>query len=781
MTFYAWLGRLLAARRLPVLLVLGALTAASLALVPWLEFNFTPQAIFADEEDGRAAFSEEIKATFAYEDTLFLILLESTSPEQDLLAPEVLGWTYEVTRAVEALPEVTQVASVANIGLPRERLDDPGALDTSPLVQQAALTPAQAAEVRRALEGSRLVDGELISRDRRVAVIAVFLSPEMREINALTEATRVVKEAVDARPLPPGVRLRYGGIPELRVYIVEGLRSDQLRILPLAALVLIVVMSLLFRRFSGVGPPLVAVGIGAAWLVAVFVALSQSLNIINNIIFVLVGIIGTADAVHLISRYGEERQRHPDDPRRALMETVQHMGLACLLTSLTTMVGFLSLVVSRTDILQAFGWQAAVGVGLAYVAVMTFLPAALPSFKPPRVLTPAGEPGWIERATVALAGPVLRWPRLTVLLGLAVMAGALWLARDVKVDSYVLETLDPEHPQSQTTRFVEEHLGGFMPIEISLKADREGAFREPDLYGRVAAFERFAAEQPDILHTRSYVDLHQELRVAFMGDPAQRDVLPTPDARGRQQIAQLQEIIDGAEGGLGMSAYMSPRFDHARVRLRIADIGTRQALQLGQRLEVRLAELFPPETGVTPVVTGEAYVASLGIDSFIRDLFYSLLMACAIIFGMVTLLFRSFRVGFISILPNIMPLVLTLGYLGVRGYDLNATNVILFSIGIGLAVDDTIHFLSRFREEMAAPDAPDVDEGIRRAFAGAGRAIVVTSVILIAGLLVLLASDFVPSQRFAELTAVTLFGALWGDLLVLPACLKLFWRPRSPP
>jgi predicted RND superfamily exporter protein len=160
------------------------------------------------------------------------------------------------------------------------------------------------------------------------------------------------------------------------------------------------------------------------------------------------------------------------------------------------------------------------------------------------------------------------------------------------------------------------------------------------------------------------------------------------------------------------------------------------------------------------------------MDDFVRDLFYSLLGASLVIFGVMGVFFRSLRLGLIAILPNLLPLFFTLGYMGLRGYPLNAGNMIVFAISLGVAVDDTIHFLARFREERR--HGVGVQDALRRTLRGAGRAIVMTTVLIVGGLSILFLSDFTPTRRFAELISVTMVCALVGDLVVLPACLAVF-------
>jgi hypothetical protein len=170
-------------------------------------------------------------------------------------------------------------------------------------------------------------------------------------------------------------------------------------------------------------------------------------------------------------------------------------------------------------------------------------------------------------------------------------------------------------------------------------------------------------------------------------------------------------------------------------------------------------------------LTGDAYLHAVCMDVFVRDLFYSLIAASGVIFLLISLLFRSLRIGLISAVPNMFPLVMTLGYMHLRGYELTAGNVIVFAISLGIAVDDTIHFLARYRDERKSLSS---EQAIQEALSSSGRAIILTSVLVVSGLSILVFSDFVPTRRFAELTAITMCAALPGDVILLPALLKLF-------
>ena len=209
--------------------------------------------------------------------------------------------------------------------------------------------------------------------------------------------------------------------------------------------------------------------------------------------------------------------------------------------------------------------------------------------------------------------------------------------------------------------------------------------------------------------------------------------------------------------------------------LRVSDIGSLGFKQLVSDVHEVVRKELPNDLRYE--VTGDAWLHAVCMDQFVRDLFYSLLAASGVIFVLIGILFRSLRTGLVSSVPNLFPLTMTLGYMYLRGYELTAGNVIVFAISLGIAVDDTIHFLARYREEAKSSD--DRVDVVSRTLSSSGRAIVLTSCLIVSGLSVLVFSEFMPTKRFAELTAITMFAALPGDVILLPAMLSLLKKQAT--
>ncbi len=766
---YAFLSQKIVRFRVSILALVTLFSLVGLSKVPQLKFDFTPQQLFRSSSD-LLAQRESFAQTFGREDNLLTIIVEAPT----VWNVETMSWMRETTLRLRALPFAKNTESVVTLEIPRSGGE--GVMTTSPLLGSGAISAEGVKSLQTLASQEPLLRGQAVSEDGTLAVIMVWLNDDIQDVTLIKDAVDAVDADLRASPAPEGVSVRLTGIPFLRQEIVESLKHQQLTFVPGTALAYLFILAFMFRRFSGVFLPLAVVGvtcIGAAWML---VDTGSPINIINNVLPSLIFIIGVSDAIHMLVRDAEETDSGLNrmDSIRAM---IQHTGAACLLTSLTTAVGFFSLVAADTEILQDFGWQAGVSVCFAYVVTLLCLPAALTFLRP--VYRPESDhtrPPMLERLLTALGHRAVTHPWYFIAVAAVVTVVAAGFAWRVEIDTVLLEVYDTDHPTYKNIILAEEKLGGILPVEISLMHDDVDAFKDPDRFSKISVLEKFASEQPVVVSTQSLVGFHQAARAALLGDPAERDVLPD----SREQIEQIQLLIAGAPDSLsGPNRFMTSDFRHARILLRVADDGAKAQMKLGRELTKRLEELFPPETGVRYALTGDAYVASLSLDSFIRDLFYSLLVAMVIIFGTMTVVFRSIKLGLVSVLPNTIPLLLTFGYMGMRDIDLNTTTIITFAISLGLAVDDTIHFLARFQEERAHGNS--VADSIVNTYHGAGRAILLTSAMLLVGLSILLFSDFVPTRYFGMLTSITILGAVIGDLVLLPPLLYVVYRGEDGP
>ena len=760
-------------RWLAGVLVASALVAGIFATR--LPFDFTPQTLFA----GHGTLVQELEAfrkKFGRDDAVVLIVLEAphshgTDPPRDVLSPPALDWQQTVAQELKKVPGVASVESLATLQLLAVDFSGPTGLKPSPLIEAFPVDEATAEDVRSRLERMPAVEDTLVNRARTVAAVPVFLKPHVQHIDVVERVVNAIRDVLRKHPPPAGYRIHLGGLPTLRTQTIEELKADQAGLLPLGGVVYLLALVIMFRRVSGSLLPLAAVGTGLAWTLGLLSVAGLTLSVVSNVLPMLLLIIGISTCVQIVSMYSEEAAWQPGDRANATRLALTHAAKASFFATLTTLIGFASLTTARATVLQEFGLQAMLGVTLLWIAIVLVLGTFFPWFAAPKHGRRAGPMIRLAARIAYLCGHwVATHPRRCLALSVLAAAAGLVLGRNVQVNSNTVETYGSDHPVVQTLRLIEHELSGIMPLDVVLTADTPGKFLEPDLFRKVDGFQQRVVKIDGVLLARSYVDLHRpaldKLRQASRKDP--------DDATLRSRLSRNDKLFRQFPEVVHYRDFQTEDGKQARIMLRTRDLGTRKLLVVIHAIERDLAQTFTPGSGITVQLTGDGYVNSVAMDGLIRDLYRSLLTASFAIFGMIAWQFRSLRVGFIAALPNLTPLALTLGYIGLRGYDMNVGNVIVFTISLGFADDTTIHFLFRYRDELERHGHPL--EAIDRTFAATGRAILQTSLLIIAGLSVLLFSDFLPTRRFGELTLVTLTGNLLGVLFTLPACLMLFWR-----
>ena len=756
-----------------------ALVLVLAAIAGWfarrVEFDFSPQAFLAGRND-LVERSEHAKATFGYEDATIMLLLEATG-DADVLAAPALNWQNAVAEQLEAAPRIEHVDAVVWTRAPRLHLGFPPTMEFARVVAAFPAAADDEARLRRTMRRSRLSVDTLLSADNRVTALSVAVDAGARHIADMQEVVEQIEGILARTPAPPGYRTHLAGLPALRVDTVRNLQEDQAFLLPLAGALYVVALAITFRRATGVIIPLGAVGMGLLWSLGWMGATHQAFNILSNVLPILMVIIGVSNCVHVLSHYAVELGAAAGDRPRAALATMAHMSVACLLTFTTTAIGFISLGTADSALLRAFGVQAATASLFLYLAIILVVGSLLARFRPPRSLrAQASRPDVLLKFAEALGVRSMQRPVLVVVATTVICGAAAWAGSSIRVNSYSLETYDPDHPTRRTLQLLEHKLGGLLPLEIVLTADDQLRFLEPEVYRAVAEFERFALEQPGIVFARSYVDMLQEMDAANRGEGEAAEDLPPENGEGRRRIERADRFMSRVEDELRYEQFMTDDRRQARILLRLQDIGTARTLEVSKTLSADLARRFPPESGVRAVMTGDAYVNAVSITRLIRDLASSLASASLMIFLIIAILFRSLRVGIVAMLPNLTPLAMTLFYMHLRGFEMNVSNVIVFTISVGIAVDDTIHFLFRFFHERSRHET--TREAVIASLHQTGRATLLTTLLIVAGLSVLLFSTFVPTRRFAELTSVTMATAVFGDLVLLPAILVLVWRDK---
>ncbi|MDB4976112.1 MAG: putative rane protein [Myxococcaceae bacterium] len=822
--FLALATRLVLERRTALLITACLLTLVAAAALPRISADPSPRALLASADDGAEQIASEFRERFGSTDNVIALVIESPP---SVLRPEALGYLYRLGEEVQKLPGVERVDSLTKMAFPKPEAageevtledldakpnsdptaDDPkllGALtdvvaaapdlfpmglaslsertagmqNLGPLITSEKPSAEEVQALQKAVEATPILRGRLISRSGHQALLAITLDDAIISHVALSDAVDKILTLLKTHPAPRSVRVYATGLPVLRTAIVTNMQRDQRVLTPATLVVSLLMLVLAFRWWAAVTLPLLKVALTSLWVIGGMALFGVKINVITNIIPALLIIMGLTDSIHLVSRYMYEyaRVREPD---KALGATIGSIGEACFGTASTTAAGFFALYVSKTHMLAEFGVVAGLGVMLAYLDTLVFLPAMLRGLKPPmkeakHELERAVKPGRLERLLSRMTLRILQHPWWVVAGSLAFTVVATVTSLGLRVDSALLDQFKKSDPMYLATELLEREFEGVRPLEVSFSSAESGHFYGPDTLQAIDRVGRWLEKQPGVLSVTAPSLPFVQTWSALSGTPANAQEA----LRTRPQLEGMAYVL-GKRTPNPVAPLITADGRHARLRVRLRDTGSRATLALVAALEGQLKRALGSDKSVSFAFTGDAYLSSHGLDAVVSDLTGSLGVAVLTILVLVFLSFHSVPYTLLLIPPNVIPMVLVMAWMVWRDIPLNAATAIIFSVSIGITVDAGIHLLSRLREELA--EELLLTTAIMRSVRGTGRAIVVACVTLVLGFSVLLLSNFVPVQRFAELIAISIASCLVSTLVVLPALLAVVGRKFVAP
>ena len=764
--------------RWPLLAFVLVLTIAADWTALRVKFDFSPRSIFMTRDE-HVEFLAEHRKLYGDEDGFVSVLVES----DDVFSGPSLD---QIVRLTDAIGDVEHVEQVLSLSTMYEIGGQPGIIEVRQLLETLPDTEEERAALRDRTVGNRLFVNRFVNPSSTAALIMVVFDDETDEELERRPVLAAMEKILDSVAGPAQTTLV--GVPVVNRAYATLLAADMLRTITVSSLLMCIVLFLLFRNVYSVVLPGLSVGIAVGWTVAYMVLVGDGFNIINAIVPTLLLVIGVGDAVHFLTTYYQALGAG-HDRMGAVKQMVTRIGAACFLTSLTAAVGFASLIVARIDIIRGMGRVAAVGLMISYVVILIVVPSILSAVKAPTSgLSDDPTKGWIGAMLSWLAELTIK--RKGLVIGVAGGLSLLCIAGGTRIrtDNFLLEELFPHNPISVALHHTEEVMTGVMPVEFAIDTGVEGGMFDPDVLRGMVTIQQHMEKDPFIGHTISFADLVMEVTHVMEGERR------IPDTS--KKVAQYIALFEMSEDPSILESMVDGNRSRGRITATQKDWGTKNFFSWydgSGECDPRAAcdtpvlelvdSLFglgaPEDTAARATVvqvTGGNLVAANALDKLVADMLNSLGTAFVVICLLMMMLLRSFRVGLIAMIPNMLPLLVTMGFMGWVGIPIRTSTALIFSVALGVAANDTVHFTMRFREELFA--TKDREEAVRRTMLSTGRAIIFTSVLLVFGFATMMTTHFVGIFQMGVLGSVTLIAALLGDLLILPVCLIVF-RPWS--
>ncbi|MCU8153132.1 MMPL family transporter [Vibrio vulnificus] len=715
--------------------------------------------IFFDGSNAQLQAFDEIQTTFAKTDNIALVLAPKSG---DVFDQRTLTQIQEMTEQAWQVPYSSRVDSLANYQH-TEAVDD-DLLVEDLLYQSYPLTAERIAKVRAVAMSEPLLVNALVSEKGDVAVINITMQmPGVDETAEVNEVVSYVEQMLSHyRAEYPDVTIYKAGIIAMNHSFAMAAQNDSATLVPTMLLVILVFLTIMLRSFLSVLATLVVI-IGAIVATLGIVGWAgMFLHVASVNVPTLIMTLAVADCVHIIASMRHfMRQGMPK--LQAIHRSVTLNFVPIIITSVTTAIGFLMMNMSDSPVLRDFGNLSALGVMIACVLSVSLLPALL-NLLPVRFS--AKQAAKSSDIMDKLADLVVHRRNVLLPLSIVVIAGSAALIPYNKVNDESVKYFDTSSEFRQAADFMEQRIGGMTTMSIAIKTHQSQGIASPDFLEVLGEFTRWLREQPETDHVASLSDIYKRLNKNMHGDDSAYYALPAERELAAQYLLLYEMSLPF---GLDLNNQVNVDKSSVKLQLTVKNLGSVELVAL----EERIYQWFASHAPRYQVVASSpslmfAHIGETNMASMLSTLPITLILISALmIFAL-----RSWRLGVISLVPNIAPAVIGFGLWALISGEINLGLSVVVTLTLGIVVDDAVHFLAKYQH--ARKEGQNAEQAVRYAFHTVGRALWITTVVLVAGFSVLAMSQFRLNSDMGQLSAIVIFVALVIDFVLLPSLLMRF-------
>ncbi|EIZ4665953.1 MMPL family transporter [Vibrio vulnificus] len=715
--------------------------------------------IFFDGSNAQLQAFDEIQTTFAKTDNIALVLAPKSG---DVFDQRTLTQIQEMTEQAWQVPYSSRVDSLANYQH-TEAVDD-DLLVEDLLYQSYPLTAERIAKVRAVAMSEPLLVNALVSEKGDVAVINITMQmPGVDETAEVNEVVAYVEQMLSHyRAEYPDVTIYKAGIIAMNHSFAMAAQNDSATLVPTMLLVILVFLTLMLRSFLSVLATLVVI-IGAIVATLGIVGWAgMFLHVASVNVPTLIMTLAVADCVHVIASMRHfMRQGMPKS--QAIHRSVTLNFVPIIITSVTTAIGFLMMNMSDSPVLRDFGNLSALGVMIACVLSVSLLPALL-NLLPVRFS--AKQAAKSSDIMDKLADLVVHRRNVLLPLSIVVIAGSAALIPYNKVNDESVKYFDTSSEFRQAADFMEQRIGGMTTMSIAIKTHQSQGIASPEFLEVLGEFTSWLREQPETDHVASLSDIYKRLNKNMHGDDSAYYALPAERELAAQYLLLYEMSLPF---GLDLNNQVNVDKSSVKLQLTVKNLGSVELVAL----EERIYQWFASHAPRYQVVASSpslmfAHIGETNMASMLSTLPITLILISALmIFAL-----RSWRLGVISLVPNIAPAVIGFGLWALISGEINLGLSVVVTLTLGIVVDDAVHFLAKYQH--ARKEGQNAEQAVRYAFHTVGRALWITTVVLVAGFSVLAMSQFRLNSDMGQLSAIVIFVALVIDFVLLPSLLMRF-------
>lgn len=704
---------------------------------------------------------EKFKATFGQDGAVLFIGIKD---EKLFTLDEFNDW-FELTenlRRVEGVQEVLSIGKLYTL----EKNDSSRMFDFKPVFEGKPQTQAELDSLRKKIFDLPFYDGLIINKETNATLMMLTLDKSRLNNKSRISLVRDIESEVEVFSNKHNLKVHYSGMPYIRTKTMKMVQNELLMFMLLSMLVASIALYLFFRSFKAVLFPMLIVVISVIWSIGTLGILNYEITILTGIIPPLLVIIGVENCIFLLNKYHHEFREHGNKVL-ALSRVVVRTGNATFLTNLTTATGFAAFIVTGNKLLVEFGIVAAINIMVVFVLSIFLIPILYSYLAPPEMrhikhLDNKYTTRIIEKVVYLVQG---HRKAIYIVTLVGIVLAVVGVSR-LKTTGNVVDDIPKGHPMYVDLLFFEEEFKGILPFEISIDTRKPRGVMQMSTIHKISDLQDTLALYPEFSKPLSVAELVKYSKQAFYnGNP---EMYGIPNNLERNFILQYLPSLKTGKKTI-LNSFVDTSLSKTRISVQMANIGTRDIQRIKDDLQPKIDSIFNPEK-YDVELTGTSIVFLKGTDYLVHNLITSLILAVIAIGILLGLLFTSFKMVAVSLVPNLLPQLMTAALMGFLAISIKPSTILIFSIALGISVDNAIHFLSRYRMALKHNNW-NIKASVLSALRETGFSMMYSSIVLFLGFSIFILSTFGGTQSMGFLVSFTLLIALFSNLLLLPSLL----------
>ena len=759
--FWEAIARLILRNKIFILIAIGLATVFFSMQWKHMRFTFTEANLLPDDHEVNLIYNDFLEI-FGEEGNLIVLGVKDST----LFSVKQLNAWNALSDSFKGYDEVEAVLSIKDLQKLVKNTEKKQ-FDLEPFIKDSISSIEEIHQLQSELfKQYPFYDNFLFNAESKTIRTAIYLKKDIVNTSArkdfvidnLLEKIKIFEE--DTK-----LDVRVSGMPYIRTLNAQNIVDEIPIFIGGALFVTSLIFFLFFRSFRATFISLIVVCFGVMWTFGILGLLGYEITVLTALIPPLIIVIGIPNCVFLINKYQQEVKSHGNKVR-SLQRVITKVGNATLMTNITTASGFATFILTESKLLKEFGIVASLSIIAIFILCLLIVPIMY-------TFLPYPKERHLQHLNKRWIGAFVNWmenmvkhKKITIYITtLILIVGSIIGIYQIKISGSLIEDMPQNTEFFNDIRFFESEFNGIMPLEIMIDTKRKKGVMKLATLKRMEQLEELIDDIPELSRPISVVSLVKYSKQAYYNGNPKYYQLPTS-----QENSFILSYAKNSSSDVDMlSNFVDSTGQYARITTFMKDIGTAKMERIQEDLQTKINKVFPKER-YEVIITGKALVFQKGTKYLVKNLAISLTLAIVLIALFMAYLFRSLRMIIVSLIPNLLPLLVTAGLMGYVGVPIKPSTILVFSIAFGISVDDTIHFLAKYRQELQA-NHWKIRKSVYAALRETGVSMIYTSIVLFFGFSVFTVSSFGGTVALGALVSITLLFAMLSNLLLLPSLL----------